>query len=213
MSKTKSNQNLITVNSLEEAEKQVYKLIQANKNPREISQIGFSINGVVKRFNPVQIREIKAKFEPKIPENNRDQDKSRVFSLFKKNKKPVDVIIQTGLNYEYVKKSYDEFLEFEENTIVPKYWLDNLEEFADYVTDPDGPNKLGHIHCAFSVAKESHIELQKHFFYCCKCGEEIRIRENTLEAAHNFLSSKWGHSECINFDQVKDMKSIFVTQE
>ena len=198
MSETKSNQNLIIVNSLEEAEKYVYKLTQENKNPREISQIGFSINGVVKRFNPVQISKIKAKFEPKIPENNRDQDKSRVFSLFKKNKKPVDVIIQTSLSYEYVKKSYQEYLDFEEKTLVPKYWLDNLEEFADYVRDPDGINKLGHIHCAFSVAKGSHLELQNHIYYCCVCSKQMPIRGKLLQAACDYLSKTWGHSECID---------------
>ena len=198
MSETKLNQNLITVNSIEEAEKEIYKSIQANKNPREITQIGFSINGDVKRFNPAQIRKIKAKFEPKIPENNQDQDKSRVFSLFKKNKKPVDVIIQTSLSYEYVKKSYDEFLEFEEKAIVPKYWLDNLEQFAYYVTDPDGPNKLGHIHYAFSVAKESHLELESHIFYCCRCKKKMSIRDNAVQAACDYLSKTWGHSECID---------------
>ena len=198
MSEIKSNQNLVTVNSLEEAEKEIYKSIQANKNPREITQIGFSINGVVKRFNPAQIREIKAKFEPKIPENNRDQDKSRVFSLFKKNKKPVDVIIQTSLSYEYVKRSYQEYLDFEEKTLVPKYWLDNLEEFADYVRDPDGMNKLGHIHYAFSVAKASHLELESHIFYCCGCKKKTSIRDNALQAACNYLSKTWGHLECIN---------------
>jgi len=197
MSETKSNQNLIMVNSLEEAEKQVYKLRQANKNPREIAQIGFSINGVVKRFNPVQISKIKAKYEPNIPKNNRDQDKSRVFSLFKKNKTPVDVVILTGLSYEYVKKSYAEFLEFEEKTIVPKYWLDNLGEFADYVTDPDENNKLTHIHYAFSVAKESHLELQNHIYYCCICSNQIPIRGKSLQSACDYLSKKWGHSECI----------------
>ena len=195
MSETKSNQNLIIVNSLEEAEKYVYKLTLENKNPREISQIGFSINGVVKRFNPVQISKIKAKFEPKIPENNRDQDKSRVFSLFKKNKKPVDVIIQTSLSYEYVKKSYQEYLEFEKMKILPNWFEEYMRNLASEIREcPD----LADVYHTLQEAVQSYHELQKHFFYCCKCGEEIRIRDNALEAAHNFLSNKWAHSECID---------------
>ena len=195
---TKTKRDLILkFDTLEEAEKAVYELVKQGKNFRDIAQIGFDIAGNVKRYNPSQISKIKAKLEPKAPENHLDQDKSKVFALFKKNKKPTDVIIETGLSFEYVKKSYEEFLEFEEKILVPKYWIDNLVGFADWIKESDGRNKLGHIHNAFSVAKDSHVELQDHVYNCSVCGEEMKIKDKSLQSASNYLSQSWGHAECI----------------
>lgn len=196
MPKTKQ-ELILKFDTLEDAEKAVYELVKLGKNFRDIAKTGFDIVGNVKRFNPSQISKIKAKFEPKLTENNRDPDKATVFALFKKNKKPTDVIIETGLSYEYVKKSYEEFLEFENKMLVPKYWIDNLEGFANSVTDIHGNNKLGHIHYAFSVAKDSHLELQKHIYFCSICGEEMKIKGKSLQAASDYLSQSWGHAECI----------------
>ena len=194
----KTKQELILkFDTIDETEKAVYELVKSGKNFRDIAQTGFDIAGNVKRYNPSQISKIKAKFEPKLPENNRDPDKATAFTLFKKNKKPTDVIIETGLSYEYVKKSYEEYLSFEEKMLVPKYWINNLAEFASYIRDPSGSNKLGDIHYAFSVAKDSQLELKSHIYYCCGCEEPITIKDKTLQAACDYLSQKWGHAECI----------------
>ncbi|AJW71035.1 hypothetical protein [Nitrosopumilus adriaticus] len=196
MSKTKQ-ETVLKFSTIDEAEKKLYEMIKSGTNFREIAKTGFDISGNIKRYNPSQISKIKAKFEPKLPENNRDPDKAKVFSLFKKNKKPTDVIIETGLNYEYVKKSYEEYLEFEEKMLVPKYWINNLVNYADGISEQVGKNKLGHIHYALSVAHNSHVELQKHIYYCCVCEEQIPIKDKTLQAACDYLSQKWGHAECI----------------
>lgn len=188
MSKTKQ-EIVLKFNTLDEAEKAVYELVKSGKNFRDIAQTGFDIAGNVKRYNPSQISKIKAKFEPKLPENNRDPDKATVFALFKKNKKPTDVIIETGLSYEYVKKSYEEYLSFEKKIIIPKHWLDNLEDTAYYVIDIDGKTKLEHIRSALSIAKDSHLELRSHIYYCCGCEEPITIKDKTLQAACNLPPS------------------------
>lgn len=196
MSKTKQ-EIILKFNTIDEAEQAVYDQVKSGKNFRDIAQTGFDISGNIKRFNPSQISKIKAKFEPKLPENNRDPDKATVFSFFKKNKKPTDVIIETGLSYEYVKKSYEEFLEFEKKVIIPKYWLDDLEDAGYYVIYSDGENKLEHIRNAFITAKDSYLELESHIYYCCKCEEPIPIKDKTLQAACDYLSQNWGHAECI----------------
>lgn len=197
MAKTKQ-ELVLKFNTLDEAEKSVYELVKSGKNFRDITKTGFDIAGNIKRFNPSQISKIKAKFEPKSPENHLDQDKSKVFALFKKNKKPTDVIIETGLSYEYVKKSYEEFLSLEKKVVIPKYWLDNLEEFASYIRESSGNNKLGDIHYAFSVAKDSHLELKSHVYYCSGCEEPMPINGKSLQSACDYLSQRWGHVKCIN---------------
>lgn len=195
---TKTKQELVLkFNTIDEVEKAVYELVKSGKNFRDIAKTSFDIAGNVKRFNPSQISKIKAKFEPKLPENNRDPDKATVFALFKKNKKPTDVIIETGLSFEYVKKSYTEFLEFEGKMLVPKFWIDNLEGFANFITEPHGNNKLGNIHYAFSVAKNSHLELESHVYNCCVCEEVMPIKDKSLQSASEHLSKSWGHAECI----------------
>lgn len=196
MSKTKQD-TVLKFNTLDEAEKAVYEYVKSGKNFRDIAQTGFDIVGNIKRFNPSQISKIKAKFEPKPAENHLDQDKSKVFALFKKNKKPTDVIIETSLSFDYVKKAYEEYLEFEKQMIVPKFWINNLEKFADSITNPDGKNKLGHIHYALSVAAKSHLELQTHIYYCCVCKKPMSIKNESLQSACDYLSQKWGHAECI----------------
>lgn len=196
MSKTKQ-ETVLKFSTLEEAEKKLYEMVKSGTNFREIAKTGFDIAGNIKRFNPSQISKIKAKFEPKPSENHLDQDKSKVFSLFKKNKKPTDVIIETGLSFEYVKKAYEEFTELEGKMVVPKFWINNLENFADGISEKTGKNVLGHIHYAFSVAHNSHVELQSHIYYCCVCEEQIPIKDKTLQAACDYLSQKWGHAKCL----------------
>jgi len=185
------------VDSMEEVEQIVYSQIKNGKNYREILKMKFLVNDKIIGLNVSKINEIKDKFEGKSSKQNRDPDKALVFKYFKQGMKPSDVIIKTDLNYEYVKKSYEEFLEFEKTSLVPEYWLDNLENFADYVTESDGKNKLGHIHYAFSVAKSSHLELEKHIFVCVGCRKVVPIRDNALKAAAIYLSKDWGHSECL----------------
>jgi len=190
------NDDYITVDSLDQAEKIILEHINNGENYRDISQITFSINGTIKRFNPSQISKIKGKNEQSQAQNRHDSDKCLVYKMFRKGKNPTDVVIETGLNFEYVKKAYEEYLEFEEQELVPKYWLDNLEKFAGYVSEVSENNRLGDIHYAFSVAKESHLELEKFVFTCSKCDEDARINGKALEDAQQYLSSKWKHTDC-----------------
>jgi len=191
-----SDTDVIKVDSIEQAEKIILEHVNNVENYRDIAQITFNVNGTTKRFNPSQISKIKAKIEENQAQNGHDADKSMVFKMFRKDKNPTDVVIETGLNFDYVKKAHEEYLEFEGHEIVPKSWLENLVEIAGYVFVWTEEEKLSYINEAFSTAKESHLELEKHIFYCCKCGQETTIINNALKAASNYLSKSWGHVDC-----------------
>ena len=109
---SKTDQN-IEVNTLEEAEQQIYRLVKSGKNFRDIVKSTFLINDTLKRFSLSQISNIKNKFELKINESNRDAEKALVFKLFKQGKSPTEVLIKTGLSYDYIKKAREEYLEFQ----------------------------------------------------------------------------------------------------
>jgi len=186
----------IKVESLEQAEKIILEHVNNGENYRDIAQITFDVNGTVKRFNPSQISKIKAKYETSQAQNGHDPDKSMIFKMFRKGKNPTDVLIETGLNFEYVKKAYEEYLEFEGHEIVPKSWIENLLEIAGYVFVWTEEEKLTYINEAFSIAKESHLELEKHVYNCCNCGKEMPIKDKSLKDACNYLSLRWCHEEC-----------------
>jgi len=194
--KTRStlNQKVITPNmTLEESELEVYKYIQQGKNYREIAQVEFLINNTIRRFNPSQIHKIKEKFEPKIVSSNQDPDKALVFNLFKKGTSPTDVLIQTGLSFEFVDKAYAEFLEFEKKVVVPAWFEEYLYDLAFTMRECDGLNE---VYACLKEAVDSYVELQKHVYSCSQCGEPIKMREKSLEDAMQYLSSKWHHTVC-----------------
>lgn len=179
--------------TLPSAELKVYELIQKGENYRNITKTEFVVDGVVKRFNPSQISQIKAKFEAKSGSNNQDPDKAKVFKLFKKGLTPTDVLIQTGLSYDFVNKAYQEFLEFEKRVTVLK-WVE--EYFFELAWDIKECNNWNDVYSCMKKAVESHRELKEHFYYCCECGEQIPIRGKSLEDARNYLSERWHHKVC-----------------
>ncbi len=190
------SEETIPVNSIDAAEKIILENINNGKNYRDIAQITFSINGTIKRFNPSQISQIKAKNEENQAQSRRDPDKALAFKLLKSGTSPTDVLIKTGLPSEFVKEANEEFLDFEDQTTVYNAWIDNLHDISLKIRSPTGPNSLVDIALAFERAKDSHLELENYVCSCSVCGESMRISDEMLEDAKKYLSSKWHHSSC-----------------
>ena len=190
------SEETIPVNSIDAAEKIILENINNGKNYRDIAQITFSINGTIKRFNPSQISQIKAKNEENQAQSRRDPDKALAFKLLKSGTSPTDVLIKTGLPSEFVKEANEEFLDFEDQTTVYNEWIDNLHDISLKIRSPTGPNSLVDIALAFERAKDSHLELENYVCSCSVCGESMRISDEMLEDAKKYLSSKWHHSSC-----------------
>jgi len=193
MSNTKTED--LKPTTLQEAKKAVYAKLCQNINPKEITQIAFLIDEKITRFNPAQIRKIREEFEPKIEQNNRDPDKALAFKLFKKRVSLVDVVIQTGLSYEYVKTAYQEYCRLKGWVTIPQHTYDNIMESIQMVDERF--DTVMDIRYALKKFVTSYQELKKHVFSCSECEEDIPICDRTLEDAKEYLSSKWGHTDCI----------------
>jgi len=188
--------------TLEQAEREIYDMILRGDNYNQISQVKFAINGNSRRFNPSQISKIKAKFEEKQQKikdetkaENKDENKAIVFELFKKGAKPIDVIIKTRLEYAFVKKSYEEFLEMDGKKTVPSWFESGLYELSGGIKHCKNITDV--YHC-IQNAFNAYDELQTHVFFCSRCKESISIRGQTLDDASRYLSEKWYHKNCEN---------------
>ena len=188
--------DVIKVETLEQAEKIILEHINNGENYRDIAQITFEVNGTIKRFNPSQISKIKAKKEQNKPQNPRDSDISLVFKMFRKEKTPVDVIIETGLDYEYVTHAYDQFLDLEDQTTVPETWVFNLMQMSADISKLPGPSREYDITTAFEIAKESYFKLKNFVCNCSICEESMSVNDEMMEDAKQYLSSIWKHVDC-----------------
>ncbi len=181
--------------TLQEAKKTVYAKLCQNINPKEITQIAFLIDEKITRFNPAQIRKIREEFEPKIEQKNRDPDKALCFKLFKKGKLPADVIIETDLTYEYVIAAYEEYCRLQGKKLVPIWFYNEVMESIKVI---DERYFEINIEDAMNKFVDAYQELENHVYSCCRCGEDIPIRGRSLEDSKQYLSSKWGHADCID---------------
>jgi len=181
MSETES----INVETIEEAEKIILEHVNNGKNYRDIAQITFDVNGTVKRFNPSQISKIKAKNEESQAQNAHDPDKSLVFKKFRKGKTPIDVIIETGLDYDYVINAYEEYLDLEDKTVVYQSWIDNLHKMSMEIIKPCGYSREKDIVTALERAKDSHLKLKNFVCTCSVCEESMSVNDEMMEDAHH----------------------------
>jgi len=191
LSKTKTEDQIPT--TLQEAKKMVYAKLCQNINPKEITQITFLIDDKITRFNPAQIRKIREEFEPKIEQNNRDPDKALCFKLFKKGKLPADVIIETGLTYEYVTKAYEEYCRLQGKKLVTLRFYDEVMESIKVIDE--GYYEVD-IEDAMNKFVDAYQELENYVCPCSVCGLNMDIGSKDQKDAKQEYFSKWGHSSC-----------------
>jgi len=183
----------IPVDSLDQAEKIILEHINNGENYRDIAQITFSINGTIKRFNPSQISKIKAKNDQNQAQNRHDSDKSRVFKMFKKGKKLTDVVIETGLDYDYVKNARKQYFDSENLVEIPKSFYKKIMSVASYFGDVE---TIFNVECRLEDLYMSDHRVEEYVCDCSICGEEMKINDQMLEDAKKYLSSKWFHGNC-----------------
>jgi len=198
--KTKSKKKKIhpiQVSSYEEAEKIIYEQIKAEKNPREISQMEFIINGVSKKHNPQQIRKIKEKFEPKDKSDNTDSDTALLFELFSKDIRPEDAVIQTKFYSKFVKQVWEEYLDMVGKETIPKEVIKKLFEYGSTEIRPcDTFDKLLR---ACDGLVESAKELERFYYPCRICDAPVILKEGIITSTIQWMQSQWVCSEeCVN---------------
>ncbi len=188
-----SESDAIKVDSLDQAEKIILEHVNNGKNYRDIAQITFDVNGTVKRFNPSQISKIKAKIEENQAQNAHDPDKSLVFKKFREGKSLIDVVIETGLNYEYVKKAHEEFLESEDKVMVPKWFYEEAIGLASY---PGYSRTFENAKKVMDELMEADQMLLDIFSNCTECGYSLDYEKEPVEDAKKNLRVSWHHEKC-----------------
>ncbi len=105
------------------------------------------------------------------------------------------MIIETDLTYEFVTKAYEEYCRLQGKKLVPIWFYKEVMESIKVIDEryyeidiEDAMNKFVY----------SYQELKNHVYSCCRCDNDMPIRGRSLEDSQQYLSSKWGHAECIN---------------
>jgi len=189
-----SDTDAIKVDSLEQAEKIILEHVNNFENYRDIAQIAFDVNGTVKRFNPSQISKIKAKSQEKQAQNALDPDKSLVFKKLKEGKSVIDVVIETRLEFDYVKKAHEEFLESEDKVMIPEWFYSDVMFLAAYPGyRPTFENAIKGMY----ELMDADQMLQSIFSNCTVCGGSWDWEEDEpVEVAKKNLRVAWHHERC-----------------
>lgn len=148
----------------EEKEKLVIQLYEQGKSFREIAQelhLSFgTISSVIKRYT----RETKYEEEKKGTEV--ESKDSRVFKLFEDGKTPIQVVIESGLNADEVRKMYKEWFE-----------LRGLQEL--YQLYEEIKEDLFEFHEAYKFASDGGVSMIQ-LVDAAKCLEHIPFLETRL---------------------------------
>lgn len=199
MKKKKQEKEIIPCETLEDAEKIVSDKRAAGINPRVISQITFVIHDQEKRFNIPQISKIEKSGEQNQnnesnSDTNRDHDKSLVFKLFKEGLGPADVVIETGMSVEYVRESYQEYLDFTDQELIAKEDIGWLYKLASRYSECNNTYDLGMI---LKKCIEKALQYDELTFPCSLCEEDIKFSKNKIEWVREKLRKSWQHTECL----------------
>ncbi len=126
-----SKYDKIEIVTLDEARKEIQKLVQQGVNFREIAQTKFLIGDRIKKFSIGEISKIKNESIGKIDESqNKYQDASFLFMLFDKGRHPTDIVIEYKLDPDFVQQVYKKYGEMKNMYLIPTWMKDKMFETA-----------------------------------------------------------------------------------
>jgi len=77
---------------------------------------------------------------------------------------------------------------------VPKFFYDEVMESIKVIDERYFEIDIEH---AMDKFVKAYQELKNYVYSCCRCDDDMPIRGRSLEDAKEYLSSKWGHADCI----------------
>ncbi|RZD41817.1 MAG: hypothetical protein CXT78_10415 [Thaumarchaeota archaeon] len=199
----------VSYSTLEEAEQEVFRLVESGTNYRDIAKIEFIINGTKKKFSISQITKIKKKLSPETnPKSdetkNESEQKAELFKLFQNKDSVVDVIINTKLDSKLVNDSFQEFAKLTSISIIPtkiigtiKKTLYNLDKEFHALNDRTETDEQL-VRRVNDYAEELIESLQQFQYPCSICRESITMDESEWikTARPAIIQSGWKHGEC-----------------
>ena len=120
----------IIVDSIEEEEKAIYRLILEQVPQNKIIQIEFNVKGISRHHNPSDISKIKKKFENKNSENFNDDSykEAKLFELYENGHDMVQAKIQTRYDTELIERIWGLYVKWKGIRIIPKSTYDDFME-------------------------------------------------------------------------------------
>ncbi len=139
----------VTYSTLEQAETEVFQLIESKTNYRDICQIEFIINGIKKKFSLSQISKIKQKLSPKDNSNSDEtksesEQKAGLFELFQNEMTVIDVIIKTKLDSKLVNETFQEYSKLNGDHIIPETYMKYLRKSLHPINKKYGLDDTGY---------------------------------------------------------------------
>ena len=113
--------------------------------------------------------------------------------MFKKRKKLADVVIDTKLDYDYVKNAHQQYLESENMVEIPKSFYEKIMSVASYFGDAE---TMVNVECRLEDLYKAEKRAKILFCDCGLCGKPMEITEEMLEDSKNYLSPRWNHGDC-----------------
>ena len=199
----------VTYSTLEQAETEVFRLIESKTNYRDICQIEFMINGIKKKFSLSQISKIKQKLSGKDNSNlsetkSESEQKAELFELFQNKMTVIDVVIKTKLDSKLVNDSFLEYSKLHGDSIVSTKVLDRVEELLyefdeefDYVNyECNTPERI--IRALKEYATKFRETLHQFQYPCNVCKKLITMDESEWKGTARLaiIQSGWSHDEC-----------------
>lgn len=130
--------------TLDEAKKEVLRLVQQGVNFREIAQIQFLIGDRIKKFSIGETSKIKNEAIGKVDESqNKFHDASFLFMLFDKGRHPKDIVIEYKLDPDYVQQVYKKYCEMNDLYVISQSIKDKIYEIAERISghEPEDMDK------------------------------------------------------------------------
>lgn len=122
----------IIVDSIEEEEKEYYRLILEQHPLNKIVQVESIVNGVSRHHNISYLSKIKKKFENKNSENLNDDSykEAKLFELYENGNDMVQAKIQTKYDTELIERTWNQRVKWKGIRIIPKSIYDELMEYT-----------------------------------------------------------------------------------
>lgn len=185
---------MMKVKTIDNAKKEVLKLVKQGVSFRDISKTKFRIGDRIKHFSIGEISKIKNGPTGKIDVQHRDNDLALAFKLFTKGKTPTQVVMETGLALDFVDQAHEKYLEWEEMVIVTQWFYDYITELAWHVGEVENQTQI-----YYNLKKAIGIyDLMKEFPVPCSiCRVPLELDENMWKSAREYLiSNRWYHNRC-----------------
>lgn len=182
------------VKNLDEMKRMVHDMSQKNFNIKDIVKKKFCINGQIIGLNPTKVKKINSEIE-QLDLPKKEPSHVELLKLFKDGVSRTNAVIKTKCTFEEVNKAYQQFVEFENKTEVPKWFIDGI--FLQVQRIHRNTTKYENVFNTLREAVDESIKFRSFTYSCKRCGLPMMILGPEWPDIKRFLISEgWRHDVC-----------------